>query len=37
MDSGTQTEGFRGEGVKGWVSPVMGIKQGTYYMEHWVF
>jgi len=20
----------------GWVSPVMGIKEGTYRMEHWV-
>jgi len=22
--------------VGGWVSPVMGIKVGTYCMEHWV-
>ena len=36
MDSEKQTEGFRGEGVGGWVSPVMGIKEGTYCMEHWV-
>ena len=36
MDSGKQTEGVRGEGVEGWVSPVMGIKKGMYCMEHWV-
>ena len=23
-------------GVGAWVSPVMGIKEGTYCMEHWV-
>ena len=31
-----ETEGFRGERVGGWASPVMGIKDGTYCMEHWV-
>ena len=31
MDSEKQTEGSRGEGVGG-----MGIKEGTYWMEHWV-
>ena len=36
MDSRKQTEGFRGEGVEGWFSPVMGIKEGTNCMEHWV-
>ena len=36
MDSGKQTEGFRGEGVEDWDRPVMGIKEGTYCMEHWV-
>ena len=25
-----------GREVGGWVSPVMGIKEGTYCMEHWV-
>ena len=23
-------------GVEGWVSLVVGIKEGTYFMEHWV-
>ena len=32
MDSGKQTEGFRGEGSGGWASPVMGIKEGRYCM-----
>lgn len=36
MDSGKPTEGFRSERVRGWVSPVMGIKGGTDSMEHWV-
>ena len=27
MDSGKQTEGFRGEGVGDWDRPVMGIKE----------
>ena len=22
--------------VEGWVSPVMGIKERTYFMEHWM-
>ena len=35
MDSGKQTEGFRGEGVGEWDRLVMGIKEGTY-MVHWV-
>ena len=30
-----QTEGFGGAG--GWASPVMGIKEGTYCMEHQVY
>lgn len=37
MDSGNQTEGFRRQESGRWVSPVMGIKEGTYYREHWVF
>ena len=37
MDSGKQPEGFRGEGGGGWDRPVMGIKEGTYCMEHGVF
>ena len=37
MDSGKQTEGFRGEGGVGdWDRPVIGIKEGTYCMVHWV-
>ena len=35
MDSGKQTEGFRGE-LEGWGSGVMDIKESTYCMEHWV-
>lgn len=37
MVSENQTEGFRGERVGAWVSPVMSIKEGKYYMEHWVW
>ena len=36
MDSGKQTEGFRREGVGGWVRLVIGIKEGRDCMEHWV-
>ena len=36
MDSGKQTEGFRGEGVGNWDRALMGSKEGTYCMEHWV-
>ena len=36
VDSGKQTEGFRGKGMGGGVSPVMGSKEGTYCMVHWV-
>ena len=36
MDSGKQTEGFRGEGMGDQDRPVMGIKEGTYCMVHWV-
>ena len=36
MDSGKQTESFRGEGVGGWVSLVMDIKEGMDCMEYWV-
>ena len=36
MDSGKQTEGIRGEGVGGWASLVMGGREGTYCMVHWV-
>ena len=36
MDSGKQCGDFRGEGGGGWGRPVMGIKEGTYCMEHWV-
>lgn len=35
MDSGRQSECFRGEGVGGWMSLVMGIREGTDFMEHW--
>ena len=27
---------LEGSGVRGWVSLVMGIKEGTYCIEHWV-
>ena len=37
MDSEKQTEGFGGEGVGDWVSLVVGIKEGMYCMEHWVW
>ena len=36
MDSGKQTEGFRREGLGDWDRSVMGTKEGTYCMEHWV-
>ena len=36
MDSGKQTEGFRGEGLGDWDRQVMGIKEDTYCMERWV-
>ena len=36
MDSGKQTEGFRGEGVGEWDRLVMSSKEGTYCMVHWV-
>ena len=36
MDSGKHTEGFRAEGVGEWDRPVMGNKEGTYCMVHWV-
>ena len=28
---------LEGRGVRGWVSLVEGIKEGTYCMEHWVW
>ena len=40
MDSEKQSEGFEGAegaGVGSWVSLVVGIKEGTYCMEHWVW
>ena len=36
MDSEKQTEGFRGEGVGEGDRLVMGSKEGTYCMAHWV-
>ena len=36
MDSEKQTEDFRGEGEGEWDRPVMGRKEGTYCMVHWV-
>ena len=36
MDSGKQTEGFRGEGLEDWARPVMGTKEGMYCMVHCV-
>ena len=37
MDSEKQSEGFGGGGAGGWVSLVVGIVEGTYCMEHWVW
>ena len=37
VDSKKQTEGFGGEGSGGWEGLVVGIMEGTYYMEHWVW
>ena len=37
MDSEKQTEGFGGEGLGGWVKLLVGIMEGTYCMEHWVW
>ena len=36
MDSGKQTEDFRGEGMGEWDRLVMRSKEGTYCMVHWV-
>ena len=36
MDSGKQTEGFRGEGGAGLGQASDGYQEGTYCMEHWV-
>lgn len=36
MDSEKPIEGFRAEGVGGWVGPVVGIKESTDCMGHWV-
>ena len=36
MDYEKQTEDFRGEGVGEWDRPVMGSREGTYCMVHWV-
>ena len=37
VDSEKQTEGFGGDGVGGWVSLMVIIKEGTYCMENWVW
>ena len=37
MDSEKQIESFGREGAGGWVNLVVGIKEGTYCMEHWVW
>lgn len=36
MNFRKHTEVLEGRGVGRWVSPVVGIKEGTDYMEHWV-
>ena len=36
MDCEKQTEDFRGEGMGEWDRLVMGSKEGTYCMVHWV-
>ena len=35
-DSGKQTEGYRREGLGGWGSWLMGIKECKCWDEHWV-
>ena len=37
MDSEKQSEGFGGQRLGGWVSLVVGIMEGMYCMEHWVW
>ena len=37
MDSEKQSEGFEGAGVGGWGNQVVGIREGTDCMEHWVW
>ena len=37
VDSEKQTEGFGGEGCRGWVSLFVGIMEGMYCMEHWMW
>ena len=34
---GNKLRASEGRGVGDWYRLVMGIKEGTYYMEHWVF
>ena len=33
---GNKLRASEGRGVGGWATPVMGIEEGTYCMEHWV-
>ena len=33
---GNKQRVLEGRTVWGWVSPVMAIKEGMYYMEHWM-
>ena len=37
MDSEKQSEGFEVAGVGGWGNQVVGIREGTDCMEHWVW
>ena len=37
MDSEKQPEGLKGWGLGGWGNKVVGIREGTYCMEHWVW
>ena len=37
MHSEKQPEGCKRAGVGGWGSQVVGIKEGTYCIEHWVW
>lgn len=38
MGSRKQMEGFRGEGVEGWVSLVVGLRRARItHIEHWVW
>ena len=37
VDSEKQTEGFGGENGGAWVSLILGVTEGTYCKEYWVW